>query len=225
MEEHYPIMDKSYKELILEEIEDESLSFVNAAAKTFYKAKGELVAFSIGNYMDSRFTKRIERFAKEENLLSPHQIKEFYESIDETNLDLLFELLDKTRTTTYDLHAKILSKIYRNFLSNKKLTYFETTLLSYINMLNEQDVSIFYVFINSIRHMDKEERIPFKIANYEEMNTFQKCIQLGVVKQIDAAPLDFTNAPILSNKTVHLTDFTYEFLNILDAIKFTTKSY
>lgn len=57
---HYPIMDKPYKELLLEELEDETVPLVEVTSRTFYKAKGELCAYIIGAYQNARFTKRIK---------------------------------------------------------------------------------------------------------------------------------------------------------------------
>ncbi len=53
-------MDKPYKELLLEELEDETVPLVEATSRTFYKAKGELCAYIIGAYQNARFTKRIK---------------------------------------------------------------------------------------------------------------------------------------------------------------------
>lgn len=144
MEEHYLIMDKPYTEIFAESIEDEVTSFVGAAVKTLYKAKAELVAFSVGTYIDTRFIKRIERFAKEEEILSPNQVKCFYKNIDESKLDLLFELLNKTRASTYDLHAKILAKLYGNFLKNYELNDFEETMLLNIDSVTKNDLQHLY---------------------------------------------------------------------------------
>ncbi len=182
-DKYYPIMDKPYTELICEEIEDETVAFVKSVAKVFYKAKSEIVTFSMGTYMNERFIKRIERFEKEEELLSPQQIKTFYDDINETKLDILFELLEKTRTSTFDLQAKILAKLYGNYLRKNHLNMHEITLISNINIFNEADF-LMYKWVMMRYFSYKKKSIEINIysctdAVYNSLNSIQKFLNLG----------------------------------------------
>jgi len=210
---------ESYLTTFAEELGKESYSIVNAGVNTLIKTKGEIASYTIDCYMNSRFNIRLEDFTYEQEQLSSGQKKIFYESVDRKQLNYLFELLDKTRVSTYDLHAKILAKLYTKLILNKKLSYFESNLLSHIDILNEDDITSFYSFLLPIEFIHKEERVPFKIDSFEKESTFRKCIQLGLLKAVEAGSLDFQNAPILSDKTVHLTDFSFDFFKILKEIK------
>ena len=126
-----------------DELGKESYSIVKAGVNTLFKAKGELAAYTIDNYMNTRFNIRIEDFAYEQDKLSENQKKNFYDNITYKQLNYLFELLDKARTSTYDLHSKILSKLYLNLLKNGDLNYIECTLISNIHSLVEFDFLIF----------------------------------------------------------------------------------
>lgn len=196
-ETHYPIMDKPYTELLLEELVDETVPLAKAALSTFYKAKGELFAHTIGTYQNARFTKRIESFAEQEKLLSPIQIKNFYENIDESKLDILFELFEKARTSTYDLHAKILAKLYGVYLNKGELNYHEKTFLSNIDILNEDDLFKFFAVLKDFfkkENIDidtvemKRIRLVFKIDTYTEHYIYEKLIRVGLF--VDARNID-----------------------------------
>ncbi len=226
---HYSIMDKPYLELLLEEVEDKTVSFAIAAISTFYKAKGEIVSHAINNYQNVRFTKRIERFAEQEKLFSHKQIKDFYLSIDENKLDILFELFEKARTSTYDLHAKILAKLYGNFLKNGELDYHEKTFLSNIDILNEDDL---YKFYNALEDFFKKEnididtaemkriRLVFKIDTYTEHYIYEKLIRVGLF--VDARNIDgglvFQKNSKFQNKGFFIYLFTKEMYKFIKEI-------
>jgi len=193
-ETHYPIMDKPYTELLLEELVDETVPFAKAAVSTFYKAKGELFAHTIGTYQNARFTKRIERFAEQEKLLSPKQIKNFYENIDESKLNILFELFEKARTSTYDLHAKILAKLYGVYLNKGEFNYHEKTFLANISILNDEDLLKFYNLLAAFfkekgTNIDivvmKKEKLIFKTETYTDLYIYEKLIRVGLIVNHD----------------------------------------
>ncbi|AXX86679.1 hypothetical protein AMRN_0927 [Malaciobacter marinus] len=189
-EVYYPIMDKPYKKLLFEELEDETVPLAEAVARTFYKAKGEIYAYTIGSYQNARFTKRIKRFEKQEELLSPKQIKDFYLSINENKLDILFELFEKARTSTYDLHAKILAKLYVNLISNGNLDYHESTFLANINIMNDTDLIKFYELLDELfnkKGLDidntiiKQEKLEFETKTYRDIYIYDKLLRVGLI--------------------------------------------
>ncbi|RXI47521.1 hypothetical protein CRU99_02510 [Malaciobacter mytili] len=208
--EHYPIIDKSYREILLEELEDETVPLVNAAANTFYKIKGEVLANTIGIYINTRFTKRIQRFAKEEKLLSPKQIKDFYENINEEQLDILFELLDKARTSTYELHAKVLSCLYIKYLEKKELSYYESSLLSNISLLNKDD------FIYLYKLLKEEKNSPLFTNNICEVSAIKKFVSSGILSENEIN--NFGGVEDKGNYCVNfkLNDFSKDLLEILE---------
>lgn len=128
-----------YLEDFAKELGKEGYSIIKAGVKTFYKSIGELAAYTIDNYMNTRFEIRLEDFAFEQDNLRKDQKEYFYKNIDAKQLNFLFELLDKARISAYDLHAKILSKIFANLIKNGELNYYESALLANISSLNEVD--------------------------------------------------------------------------------------
>lgn len=132
-----------------EAIAKEGHSIIEAGVKTFFKSKGELATYTIDNYMNARFAKRLEYFAFEQEKLSNKEKKDFFDNINYKNLNYLFEMLDKARTNTYDVHARILAVLTKNLTKNGKLNYYESSLLSNINTLNEIDfTNIFNIITN-----------------------------------------------------------------------------
>lgn len=154
--------------------------------------------------------------------------KEFYGNIDNKQLNYLFELLDKARTSTYDLHAKILAKLYGNLLKNRELNYFESDLLSHIDFLNDDDIESIYKFLsieceslNDIR--DKTtikdcNQIIFKIDSVKEQRIFEKCLLIGIISIEDAFGFSSNNSPLYTNKDCYFTEYSLEFYKILDEV-------
>lgn len=222
-DKYYPIMDKPYTELIMEALIDETVPVIKTVAKTLYNRD---VGDAINNYREYRFTQIQNRFIQEEELLSPEEVKNFYRDINNAKLDLLFDLLDKARTTAYDLHAKILSKLYGNFLRNSKLNYHEKTLLSNIDILNDDDLIYFYELIKSnISDIDKanikEIKFLFKVSNYTQYYIFEKLVRTGLI--VDSTDIEEIAIPAnpnfkLKNKNFSIHNFTKEIYNLLELI-------
>ena len=197
-------------------IGQEGYSIAAAAVSTLLKAKGELVAHTIGTYKNTRFNIRLEDFAYEEDNLTDDEKKEFYRNIDNKKLNYLFELLDKARTSTYDLHAKILAKLYGNLLINGELNYFQSTLLENLNILNEHDITYIAFLLYIIKEhksfpsngiyiqelsmqrrlleggVKNEDIIIFSIKEYSHYYTYKKCLQLGIFIE---APMQQAETP------------------------------
>lgn len=173
-----------------EELGKEGYSIVKAGVNTFYKAKGEMAAYTIDNYMNTRFEIRLEDFAYEQERLSKEQRKKFYENINVRQLNFLFELLEKARTSTYDLHAKILARLYSNLILNGNLNYHESTFLANINILNDEDLIKFYEVLNTFfnkKSIDidialmKKERLVFETNTYTDLYIYDKLIRTGLI--------------------------------------------
>lgn len=223
MKDNYPIMDKPYVQLITEALADETVPAIKTVVKTFYN---RTVGDAINNYREYRFTQIQDRFIQEEKLLSNEQVKDFYKNIDSTKLDLLYDLLDKARITAYDLQAKILSKLYGNFVRNSELDYHEKTFLSNINILNDEDLIYFYKLIKSnISDIDetkiKEIKFSFQVSNYTQYYIFEKLVRTGLI--VDSTDIEEIAIPSnpnfkLKNKNFSIYNFTKEIYNFLDLI-------
>jgi hypothetical protein len=208
-----------------EELGKEGYSIVKAGVKTLYKAKGELAVYAIQSYMNTRFEIRLEDFAYEQDNLTKEQKENFYNNIDHEKLNFLFELLEKARTTAYDLHAKILSKLYGNFLRNSKLNYHEKTLLSNIDILNDEDLIYFHkVLKENVKDIDEAEikkiKIIFPVKTYTEHYIFEKLVRVGLFidsSDINGGRIGGENF-VLSDKAFYIHNFTVEIYNLLDLI-------
>lgn len=219
-DKYYPIMNKPYTELITEALTDETIPAIKTVVKTLYN---RTVGDAINNYRDYRFTQIQNRFIEEEELLSPEQVKNFYKDIDSTKLDLLYDLLDKARTTAYDLHTKILSKLYGNFLGKGELDYHEKTLLSNIDVLNDEDLIHFHKVlkenVNNIYEAKiKELKISFPIKTYTEYYIFHKLERVGLIVGSGRETFSRRNEEILKDKDFYIHEFTGEMYLFLDEI-------
>ena len=174
------------------ELGKEGYSIVKAGVKTFYKVKGELAAYTIDNYMNTRFEIRLEDFEYEQEKLSQEAKKNFYKNIDAKQLNFLFELLERARTSTYDLHAKILARLYGNLVSKGKLDYHESTLLSNINIMNDEDFFKFYSLLDDFfekKSIDidnmimKQECLEFEIGSYTDLYIYDKLLRVGLISK------------------------------------------
>ncbi|MFY9088644.1 hypothetical protein [Arcobacter aquimarinus] len=215
-------MNKPYTELITEALIDETVPVIKTVAKTLYHRH---VGDAINNYREYRFTQIQNRFIEEEELLSSEQVKNFYKNIDNTKLDLLFDLLDKARTTAYNLHSKILSKLYGNFLRNGKLDYHEKTLLSNIDMLNDEDLIYFHkVLKENVSDINEAEikqiKISFPINTYTEHYIFEKIIRVGLI--VESSDIDLgtitDKISILNDRAFYIHNFTVEIYELLELI-------
>lgn len=172
------------------EISKTGYASVSAIASTFYKINGESISYGIESYKNTRFNIRLEDFAYEHEKLDEKEKKSFYENIDHTKLNYLFEIFDKSRTTILDYHAKILSKLYANLIYNQDLNYFEQSILYNISSLNEIDLyKIQEVLTDSFNPKNEETKnsIPFSITHKFLINTisdyytYEKAIHLGLI--------------------------------------------
>lgn len=204
-----------------EELGKQGYSIVKAGVKTLYKAKGELAVYAMQSYMNTRFEIRLEDFAYEQENLTKEQKENFYNNIDHEKLNFLFELLEKARTTAYDLHAKILSKLYGNLLKNGVLDYHEKTLLSNIDILNDEDLFHFYKILKNseIDIMEakiKETKILYTINTYTEYYIFQNLERVGLI--VTDKESNIGKIAVLHNEFFYIHNFTLEIYNLLELI-------
>ncbi|MGF7403604.1 hypothetical protein [Campylobacter concisus] len=166
-----------YTTEIVELASKESYALIKAAASTLYKSKVEVVSHFMHSFMDERFKIRLQDFIHEEERSSDRSKKKFYEDIDNNNINILFDLLEKARTTTYDLHAKILAKLYGRLFQNGKLDYYEHALLANINSLSDLDFMYFY---NLVKNKPKSPLMTSDDCEYIAINKF---IQIGILSK------------------------------------------
>ncbi|QCD44867.1 hypothetical protein [Campylobacter mucosalis] len=128
---------------VVEIVVKECIPLAKALVCTLYKSETDLLLYGIDKYTYERFKIRIDDFAYEEKKLSEEKKKSFYEEIDRKNMNILVDLFEKARISTYDLHAKILAKLYSNLIQNSKLNYYEHALLANISSLSDLDFEYF----------------------------------------------------------------------------------
>lgn len=196
---------------IVELASKDSYALIIAAAHTFYKSKAGPVSHFMHRFMDERFKIRLQDFIDEEERLSNESKRKFYEDIDNKNINIIFDLLEKARTTTYDLHAKILAKLYGRLFQNGKLDYYEHALLANINSLSDLDFIYFY---NLVKNKPKSPLITNDDCEYIAINKF---IQIGILSKRglpyiggnndDKLPIDF-----------QINNFTKNLFEMLDLI-------
>lgn len=175
-----------YLEDFAKELGKEGYSIIKAGVKTFYKSIGELAAYTIDNYMNTRFEIRLEDFAFEQDNLRKDQKEYFYKNIDAKQLNFLFELLDKARISAYDLHAKILSKIFANLIKNGELNYYESALLANISSLNEVDFIALHKALKKNIEISISERCIWGKddgASLYELIGIKKFIKIGIINE------------------------------------------
>lgn len=189
------------------------------ALRTFYGVSNlDALRDGLNEYMIERFSSRLEYFISEHKYLSDEEKKLFYDDLkgNKRNLNYLYEFIEKTRTTTYDLHAKLLARLSVELIYNRQLTYNQSTLLANIDILNEHDIYNIYKFLKEVKASESE--VNFKIDTFEMSSTYNKCIQLNIIKPIDAGILYFKDMPPLRDKTCYLTDFSLELHDMLEEI-------
>ncbi len=188
------------------------------AAKAFYQVSGiKTLRNSMDAYMLSRFSQRLEYFVHEHENLTYNEKKEFYDDLknNKQNVNYLYEFVEKARTTTFDIHARIYAVISAKLIRNKTLSYFENNLLSNLHSFNIEDLmhlafilrvidepkgycdnengsfSIQVQAFKNERPIDhayllEHKKIEFLILKPAHYYTYQKCIQVGI---FDESPM------------------------------------
>ncbi len=130
--------------------------------------------------LDNRIRKYLDRYDD----LTKEQRNIFNKSLksDPQNRNYFYEFFEKARSTMYDMHSALLFRILVDFAKNRELTYFESNLLANINLLNDEDIRRIYYFLSKNRAITSlDESVRFDIESYEDIQTFNKCLQLGIV--------------------------------------------
>ena len=91
-------------------------------------------------------------------------------------MDYLYEFFEKTRTTTYDIHAKLLAKLSVNLIQNNGLNYFESNLLANIDSFNDVDIKRIYEFLKVHENEKIGVVLEFNFNNYSYLNTYRKSL-------------------------------------------------
>lgn len=212
---------------IAEDISKEGYSIGVFASKAFYHVSGiNALSEAMTAYSAERFKQRLEDFAFEHNKLSENEKKEFYNNLksNKQNLNLLYEFVEKARTSTYDLHAKILAKLSANLVKNGDLNYHEKTLLSNIDILNDEDFIKFYEVLKNSNieiNVVEKEKIQFPITTYMEYYIFENLEKAGlIVRYSRSGGMNFAppDEEVLKDKYFYIHNFTKEIFLFLKSI-------
>ena len=217
-------MSKKYD--LLEAVEDASkinYSVGVFATKFFYQVSGiNALVKSMDSYVLSRFSQRLEYYIYEHNNLSSKQKELFYNDLknNQQNLNFLYEFIEKTRVTTFDLHARLLARLSVNLIKNNELSYFESNLLSNISTLNDVDIKKIYAFLKEHEYEESDNEVDFKFDNFNCITTFNKAIQIGIID--GQSSFGFASQEkkreILKKKVCFLTPSSKELFIILNEI-------
>lgn len=182
----------------------------------FYKVSNlESLKQSFDAYSLSRFSQAIEAFQYEHEKIDREKRKEFYEDLkyNEQNLAYLYSMFEKARTSTFLIHMKILARLSSLLIENKKLNYWQSSLLANINSLTEDDFKYLY-------NLQKNKiTSPLYTNDSCQVSAINKFIQSGILsvnessKTVIGSPDDF-------NFTINfmLNEFSEELFNLLDLI-------
>lgn len=216
---------------IAEEISEFGYSATKFACSYFYKVSNlEALKESKDSFMVSRFAYRLESIALEHNKI-PENIKQhFYKNLihNKQNVNYLYELIEKTRTTTFELHARILARLSVHLIRNNNLSYSEVTLLTSIDSLNDLDLKNLYTNFYSNIRIDKNNKANTGVYVYkgtEDRYTFKKCLSLGLFERLNKhnffsgmkeEPIEIPENTFYDK--VIINNLTYTLFNILDDI-------
>lgn len=166
--------------------------------KAFYQVSNlEALKNSWDAYAISRFSQRLEYFTFEHKKLSTQEKKDFYTDLsrNKQNLNYLYEFIEKSRTTIYDLHAKLLARLSVELIKNGQLNYYESNLLSNISQLNDLDLIKIHDELKD-KNLEETNTYTFKISNYQDYSTFNKCLLFTFFEHIMPTKLIQTPSPI-----------------------------
>jgi len=191
-------------------------------ANAFYQVSGiEDLKKSMDAYMVSRFSQRLEYFTHEHDKLSVDEKKAFYNDLknNKQNVNYLYEFVEKARTTTFELHARIYAILSARLVKNGELKYYESALLANISSLNEVD------FISLQKALKKNREIPITEkclwgkddgASLYELIGIKKFINIGIINE-DLAPFVNYGGEMESVSFIK-NEYSDEILNILNEI-------
>jgi len=214
--QRYDIVD------VAEDVSKVGYSIGVFVANAFYQVSGiEDLKNSMDAYMVSRFSQRLEYFTHEHDKLSVDEKKAFYNDLknNKQNVNYLYEFVEKARTTTFELHARIYAILSARIVKNGELNYYESALLANISSLNEVD------FISLQKALEKNSVIPISErciwgkddgASLYELIGIKKFINIGIINE-DIALLPNGGGEIKSVNFIK-NEYSDEILNILNEI-------
>lgn len=211
-------------------------AFGKGALKYIYKVSSlDALKDSLDAFNYERLLQRTEYFVYEHDKLSEHIKQEFYLDLknNKQNQNFVYEFFEKLRTTPYDLNAQIIARLSVEFIKNKGLTYYESTLLTNINLFNNRDWQTAYDNFQEVfedKNYDNSvllqtKRYSFKISCYEDLSTYNKLMQLGIIfntNDIDGGTFEnhLKNPVIPESKLYYVCNITNIFYQVLkDVIK------
>lgn len=168
------------------------------AAKAFYQVSGiEVLKNSMDAYMVSRFSQRLEYFTHEHDKLSDDEKKAFYNDLqnNKQNLNYLYEVVEKARTSTHDLHAKILAILSCEFIRNKGFNFYESSLIANLHTLTYDDLIIYEQVVRET-HVECLKRgkngvygsiLTLKTTDHRSYISIQKFLNIGMLSYPDDA--------------------------------------
>jgi hypothetical protein len=171
-------------------------------------------------FVTERLEQRLEEFALAQKDVTKEQKKEFYEDLkyNQQNLNFLYEFVEKTRVTSFELHVKILAALSVEFIANKDLNYYQICLLTNVNTFNEIDFQKLYeVLDEKYKSNENKKDTCTHTKDPQKVIALNKFINAGVLSQSK-----MTNLGNLEDKGMPvdfaINEFSKELYEILDDI-------
>lgn len=186
-EQRYDIVDAA------DDICREAYNFALFGLKAFYKVSNlEALKQSFDAYSLSKFSQSVEFFQYEHDKIDDKKRKEFYEDLkyNEQNLAYLYSMFEKARTATFSIHMRILARLSALLIENKRLNYYESSLLSNINTLNEEDFRIFKKVVNE--NITNDSNIEYDSKIYDEISSLYKFQNIGILSHAKGSIVVFS---------------------------------
>lgn len=198
MEKRYDIVDAA------EDAAKVGYSVGVFSCKFFYQVSGiEALKNSMDTYIVSRFSQRLEYFRHEHDSITEDEKREFYEDLknNKQNLNYLYEVIEKARTATHELHAKILAVLSRELIRNKEFNFYESSLVANIHTLTYDDLITYKQVLRETHaeSLDKNNEIHGSLLthttfDYRSYISIQKFLNIGMLSY----PQEKAITPILN---------------------------
>lgn len=212
---------------VVEDIAKLGYSVSVFGAKLFYGVSNlENLKKAMNVFVAERFSQRLEYFVYEHDNLVKRVKEDFYNDLknNSQNLNYLYEFIEKTRTTAYDIHAKLLARLSVNLIQNGKLNYLEESLLLNLNILTNDDILKIHRELKSCDIIKK--RYKFQILTHKDYYLYQKCQQLGIFTHYTKPAISVANGnqsvalaeQVIKDKEFLINEYTNDFFQVLDEI-------
>ena len=173
---------------VIEEVCAGGFSIATFGARVFYGVSGlEHLGNAMNAFNAERFNQRLEYFTFEHERISDKEKEKFYRELehDKDKLNYLYEFVEKARTSTYDIHAKILANLSARLIKYGKINYAEETLLVSLNTLTDFDIKLLYHIIRK----NKQDILSYKKINIslesgDEKLAFTKLSKLDFITEV-----------------------------------------